>query len=49
MILYGKGLIAEEYCRYPEYVGELLTTVFFAHHMGKWRTEYIDYHLLKEI
>lgn len=35
--------------RYLGYVGELLTTVYFAYHMGKWRTEYIDYQLLKEI
>ena len=35
--------------RYLGYVGELLTTVYFAYHMGKWRTEYVDYQLLKEI
>ena len=46
LILYGRGLIAEEYCRY---VGELLTTVYFAYNRRKWRTEYIDYELLKEV
>ena len=35
--------------RYLGYVGELLTTVYFAHHQDKWRTRYIDYELLKEI
>ncbi len=35
--------------RYLGYVGELLTTVYFAYHHKKWRTEYIDYELLKEV
>ncbi|MBO6290694.1 MAG: DUF4422 domain-containing protein [Selenomonas sp.] len=35
--------------RYLGYVGELLTTVYFAYHCDRWRTEYIDYQLLKEI
>lgn len=35
--------------RYLGYVGELLTTVYFVYHTKKWRTEYIDYQLLKEI
>ena len=35
--------------RYLGYVGELLTTVYFAYHRGKWRTGFIDYRLLKEV
>ena len=35
--------------RYLGYVGELLTTVYFACHRGKWRTGFIDYRLLKEV
>ncbi|MBO6294015.1 MAG: DUF4422 domain-containing protein [Selenomonas sp.] len=35
--------------RYLGYVGELLTTVYFAFHRGKYRTTCIDYKLLKEI
>ena len=35
--------------RYLGYVGELLTTVYFAYHREKWRTGFIDYRLLKEI
>ena len=35
--------------RYLGYVGELLTTVYFAYNRWKWRTEYIDYELLKEV
>lgn len=35
--------------RYLGYVGELITTVYFAYHWGKWRTGYIDYELLQEI
>ena len=35
--------------RYLGYAGELLTTVYFAYHRQKWRTEYIDYELLKEV
>lgn len=35
--------------RYLGYVGELLTTVYFAYNRRKWRTEYIDYELLKEV
>ncbi len=35
--------------RYLGYVGELLTTVYFAYHRDKWKTEYIDYELLREI
>ena len=35
--------------RYLGYVGELLTTVFFAYHRETWRTVFIDYRLLKEI
>ena len=34
--------------RYLGYVGELLTTVYFAYHREKWRTVFIDYRLLKE-
>ena len=34
--------------RYLGYVGELLTTVYFAYHREKWRTIFIDYRLLKE-
>ena len=35
--------------RYLGYVGELLTTVYFAYHRDKWKTAYIDYELLREI
>jgi hypothetical protein len=35
--------------RYLGYVGELLTTVYFAYHREKWRTGFIDYRLLKEV
>ncbi|SEH23230.1 DUF4422 domain-containing protein [Selenomonas sp. KH1T6] len=35
--------------RYLGYVGELLTTVYFAYHRGRWRTGFIDYRLLKEV
>ena len=35
--------------RYLGYVGELLTTVYFAYYRDRLRTEYIDYALLKEI
>ena len=35
--------------RYLGYVGELLTTVYFAYHRNKWRTGYLDYQLLNEI
>ena len=35
--------------RYLGYVGELLTTVYFAYHRRKWRTAFVDYHLLTEI
>lgn len=34
--------------RYLGYVGELLTTVYFAYHGEMWRTSYMDYQLLKE-
>ena len=35
--------------RYLGYVGELLTTVYFAYNRGRWRTRFIDYRLLKEV
>lgn len=35
--------------RYLGYVGELLTTVYFAYNRRRWRTEHIDYELLKEL
>ena len=35
--------------RYLGYVGELLTTVYFAYHRDKWCTAFIDYQLLKEL
>lgn len=35
--------------RYLGYVGELLTTVYFAYYRGKYRIDFIDYQLLKEI
>ncbi|MBQ7496422.1 MAG: DUF4422 domain-containing protein [Selenomonas sp.] len=43
----GEGVLRPD--RYLGYVGELLTTVYFACHRGKYRTAYIDYKLLKEI
>ena len=35
--------------RYLGYVGELLTTVYFAYRKGDLQTEYVDYELLREI
>ena len=35
--------------RYLGYVGELLTTVYFAWHREKYRIAYIDYKLLREV
>ena len=43
----GEGISRPD--RYLGYVGELLTTVFFAYHREKWRTGFIDYRLLKEV
>ena len=33
--------------RYLGNVGEMLTSVYFAYHMDRWRTEFVDYQLLE--